>query len=68
MVLKSRTAHLFHAGDARNYRLEDPHLEHLTRDHRLRMPGAAATLTPTFNVAMAPAVTSTAVRLNGWNP
>jgi serine/threonine protein phosphatase PrpC/predicted Ser/Thr protein kinase len=37
MVLKSRTAHLLHAGDARIYRLEGAHLEQLTEDHRLRI-------------------------------
>ncbi|MEP6653667.1 MAG: bifunctional protein-serine/threonine kinase/phosphatase [Myxococcales bacterium] len=37
MVLKSRTGHLFHAGDARIYRLEGAHLEQLTDDHRLRI-------------------------------
>jgi len=37
MVLKSSTAHLFHAGDARIYRLERAHLQQLTEDHRLRI-------------------------------
>jgi serine/threonine protein phosphatase PrpC len=35
LVLKSTTAHLFHAGDARIYRLRDGTLEQLTTDHRL---------------------------------
>jgi serine/threonine protein phosphatase PrpC/ribosomal protein L39E len=35
LVLKSTTAHLFHAGDARIYRLRDGGLEQLTQDHRL---------------------------------
>ncbi|HET9864508.1 MAG TPA: bifunctional protein-serine/threonine kinase/phosphatase [Steroidobacteraceae bacterium] len=35
LVLKSTTAHLFHAGDARIYRLRDGTLEQLTQDHRL---------------------------------
>lgn len=34
MVLKSTTAHIFHAGDARIYRLRDNALEQLTEDHR----------------------------------
>lgn len=35
LVLKSTTAHLFHAGDARIYRLEGQQLERLTEDHRI---------------------------------
>jgi serine/threonine protein phosphatase PrpC/predicted Ser/Thr protein kinase len=50
MVLKSRTAHLFHAGDARIYRMEGAHLEQLTEDHRLRIAGEASTLTRALGV------------------
>jgi len=35
LVLKSTTAHLFHAGDARIYRLREGVLEQLTNDHRV---------------------------------
>ena len=35
MVLKSRTAHLFHIGDCRIYRVAGEALEQLTTDHRL---------------------------------
>jgi serine/threonine protein phosphatase PrpC/predicted Ser/Thr protein kinase len=35
MVIKSTTAHLFHAGDTRIYRLHNQSLEQLTEDHRL---------------------------------
>ena len=35
LVLKSTTAHLFHAGDARVYRLRSGQLERLTDDHRI---------------------------------
>lgn len=35
MVIKSNTAHIFHAGDARVYRLDGNSLEQLTEDHRL---------------------------------
>jgi serine/threonine protein phosphatase PrpC len=33
LVLKSHTAHLFHVGDTRIYRLRDGQFEQLTRDH-----------------------------------
>ncbi len=35
MVIKSTTAHLFHAGDSRIYRVQGNALEQLTNDHRL---------------------------------
>jgi len=35
MVIKSTTAHIFHVGDTRIYRLHDHDLEQLTDDHRL---------------------------------
>jgi serine/threonine protein phosphatase PrpC len=35
LVIKSATAHLFHVGDARIYRLRDGVLEQLTDDHRV---------------------------------
>jgi len=35
VVVKSTTAHLFHVGDARIYRLRDGVLEQLTEDHRV---------------------------------
>ena len=35
MVIKSTTAHIFHVGDTRIYRLHDNTLEQLTEDHRL---------------------------------
>lgn len=37
MILKGATAHIFHAGDARIYRLQNHTLEQLTTDHRLRI-------------------------------
>ena len=37
LVIKSRTAHLFHVGDARIYRLRGSELEQLTEDHRVRV-------------------------------
>jgi len=35
VVIKSATAHLFHLGDTRVYRLREHNLEQLTEDHRL---------------------------------
>ena len=35
MVIKSTTAHIFHAGDCRIYRVAGPTLEQLTDDHRI---------------------------------
>jgi serine/threonine protein phosphatase PrpC len=35
MVIKSTTAHVFHVGDTRIYRLREGSLEQLTEDHRL---------------------------------
>lgn len=35
LVIKSNTAHIFHVGDTRVYRMADSHLEQLTEDHRL---------------------------------
>ncbi len=37
MVIKSTTAHIFHVGDSRVYRLRDKALEQLTDDHRIRV-------------------------------
>jgi serine/threonine protein phosphatase PrpC/predicted Ser/Thr protein kinase len=37
IILKSTTAHIFHVGDCRVYRLRDNELEQLTQDHRVRI-------------------------------
>lgn len=37
MILKSTTAHLFHVGDSRIYRLRDAQLEQLTTDHSIHL-------------------------------
>ncbi len=39
VVVKARTAHIFHAGDARVFRLSGTGLEPLTEDHRVVMGG-----------------------------
>jgi serine/threonine protein phosphatase PrpC len=51
MVLKSRTAHLWHAGDARIYRLAGAHLEQLTEDHRLRISDETTYLSRALGVS-----------------
>src|SRR3954453_9399598 len=40
MVLKSRTAHIFHVGDCRIYRVAGNGLEQLTEDHRVIVSSA----------------------------
>ncbi len=35
IIIKSTTAHIFHLGDSRIYRLKDKNLQQLTTDHRL---------------------------------
>ncbi|MEZ5700895.1 MAG: protein kinase [Burkholderiaceae bacterium] len=45
LILKSNTAHLFHAGDSRIYRLHPSQLEQLTEDHRLRISSEQSYLT-----------------------
>lgn len=37
IVVKSTTAHIFHVGDSRVYRLRDKTLEQLTNDHQVRV-------------------------------
>src|SRR5262249_39658381 len=37
LVVKSRTAHLFHVGDSRIYRIRDGPVEQLTRDHAIQI-------------------------------
>jgi serine/threonine protein phosphatase PrpC/predicted Ser/Thr protein kinase len=37
LVIKSTTAHIFHVGDSRIYRLRDKALEQLSNDHRIRV-------------------------------
>lgn len=39
IVIKSRTAHFFHAGDSRVYLLRDGDLKQLTRDHTVNIGG-----------------------------
>ncbi|MBO6851328.1 MAG: bifunctional protein-serine/threonine kinase/phosphatase [Marinobacter sp.] len=50
MVLKSATAHLFHIGDARIYRVHDGSLEQLTTDHRLWLSADESCLTRALGI------------------
>src|SRR5262245_11618780 len=56
MVIKSTTAHLFHVGDTRIYRLQGSSLEQLTTDHRVRVSeershlGRAVGVTPQLEI------------------
>lgn len=45
VVFKSRTAHLFHVGDSRIYRLREGDLEQLTNDHATRINSEQSYLT-----------------------
>jgi len=45
LVIKSRTAHIFHIGDSRVYRLRDGNFEQLTNDHSARVSRDSTYLT-----------------------
>ncbi|QLF92636.1 bifunctional protein-serine/threonine kinase/phosphatase [Pseudomonas sp. ABC1] len=51
LVLKSTTAHLFHVGDARIYRLSGGTLEQLSEDHRLHTTSEHSYLSRALGVA-----------------
>ena len=44
LIVRSTTAHIFHVGDARIYRLTDKSLEQLTEDHRVVVSSAQSYL------------------------
>jgi serine/threonine protein phosphatase PrpC len=50
MVVKSNTAHLFHVGDTRIYRLHGKALEQLTNDHRVRVAPGESYLGRAFGI------------------
>ena len=51
MVLKSRSAHIFHAGDSRVWRLSGLSLEPLTQDHLVSLSGAENVLSRAVGAA-----------------
>ena len=50
VVIKSATAHLFHVGDSRIYRLAGPTLEQLTDDHRVVVSSSQSYLSRAFGI------------------
>ncbi|MDN2661898.1 bifunctional protein-serine/threonine kinase/phosphatase [Psychromonas sp. 14N.309.X.WAT.B.A12] len=50
LVLKSNTAHIFHSGDSRIYRLVGSSLEQLTEDHRLHVSDDVSYLTRALGI------------------
>jgi serine/threonine protein phosphatase PrpC/predicted Ser/Thr protein kinase len=50
MVIKSTTAHVFHVGDTRIYRLHGKSLEQLTTDHRIRVSAEQSYLARAFGI------------------
>lgn len=51
LVLRSRTAHLFHVGDARIWQVQGATLEQLTTDHRVHAGGGTSYLGRALGVA-----------------
>ena len=50
LVLKGATAHLFHVGDSRIYRVQGQALEQLTEDHRVVLEGGSSHLSRALGV------------------
>lgn len=50
LILKGRTAHVFHAGDSRIWRLSGATLEPLTEDHRIRLSAEESCLARALGV------------------
>jgi serine/threonine protein kinase len=54
IVLKSRTAHVFHIGDSRLYRLRAGELEQITRDHASQVSADTCYLTRALGLTASP--------------
>ncbi|ANJ66577.1 protein kinase [Halothiobacillus diazotrophicus] len=50
LILKSTTAHLFHIGDTRIYRINGDNLEQLTQDHRIQISAEKSYLSQAMGV------------------
>lgn len=56
LVLKSRSAHVFHIGDSRLYRWRKGELEQLTRDHSSRVSADTCYLTRALGLSVSPRI------------
>ncbi|MES2475644.1 MAG: protein phosphatase 2C domain-containing protein, partial [Verrucomicrobiota bacterium] len=56
LILKSRTAHVFHIGDTRIYRLRAGEVEQITRDHASRVSADTCYLTRALGLTASPRI------------
>lgn len=56
VVLKSHTAHIFHIGDSRLYRLREGEVEQVTRDHSARVSADTCYLTRAMGITLNPRI------------
>lgn len=56
VILKSRTAHIFHIGDSRLYRLRNGELEQITRDHSSQVSADTCYLTRAMGISLNPRI------------
>lgn len=56
LVLKSRTAHVFHIGDSRLYRWRGGDLEQITRDHAAQVSAETCYLTRALGLTLTPRI------------
>ncbi|MFD2255606.1 protein phosphatase 2C domain-containing protein [Luteolibacter algae] len=62
-IFKSHTAHVFHIGDSRLYRLRGAELEQITRDHSTRVSAATCYLTRAMGISLNPNIDYHAIPL-----